>query len=317
MAYLVRPLEDQDYASIARIVNLIEAPWQTNEQEARQEDAEIERSQGMLRHFVAVEAETQEVVGHAVLRGGRPASRRQEYHLELRVAPDASSRGVGTQLWVRIADELSQLPDTSVRAWIRDCYPHALAFARARGFDEISRSGPWRREISTADRASLQHLSENAAGIAITTFAKESEANPDLLRELHSLRIAVDADIPSTEPYAPLSFESFVQEIEGDSALKDAFFIAKHNAQYVGLTCLHRNAIDPQALDQSITSVMREFRRHGIGAVLKTHGIDYAAANGYKRIVTYVDSTNAPMAALNRRMGFQPGIAGILMERTP
>ncbi len=309
----VRPLGAEDYRAVAGIINLVEAPWQTNEEETRQEDEDVTAAGGNVFHYVAIE--DGQVVGHGVVRSGAGPSHPQPYQMELRVHPDWRGRGVGHLLWQRLQEDMDHLPPTSVRAWVRERCPEGLTFAGRRGFAEVSRSGPWTLAVAEAEISALLTALECAAasGLVLTTLAEERERRPECLPALHCLRVAVDADIPTVEPYPVLSLEDFVRE--AGNAWADGFLIAKRDDEYVGLSCLSQSPVDPRELHQAITGVRADCRHKGVATALKARGVQLARERGYARIVTYVDSTNAPMAALNQKLGFIGGNDAVLMER--
>lgn len=317
MEIQVRPLEGHDYRSIVEIINMVEAPWQTSEEEARQEDDDMTTADGTVSHYVAVEGNQGQMVGHGVLRGSESSHRPQPYQLELRVHPDWWRHGAGTLLWQRLQEDLDRLKPSSVRIWVRERYPNALDFAQRRGFSEVSRSGPWALAIADTDltpfTAFLDRIS--ASGVVLTTLSEERAHDAECLTKLHRLRTAVDADIPVAEPYPVLSLEDFVRETEEESVLADGFFIARRGGEYIGLSCLHRSSTNPRELYQSVTGVKSDCRHQGIGTALKVRGVQFAQARGYENITTYVDSQNAPMSALNQKLGFTGGNDAVLMER--
>ena len=210
---------------------------------------------------------------------------------------------------------MGRLLPTSVRAWVRERSPEGLTFARRRGFAEVSRSGPWTLAVAEADISALLTTVERAAvsGVVLTTLAAERDRHPECLPALHRLRATVDVDIPAAEPYPVLSFDAFVREAE--SAWEDGFLIARRGDEYVGLSCLSPSPVDPLELHQAITGVRADCRHQGVATALKARGVQLAQERGYARIVTYVDSTNTPMAALNQKLGFVGGNDAVLMER--
>jgi len=311
----VRILNGEDYRDLVEIVNLVEAPWQTCEEELHKEDSEVSEAGGTVYHYVAVEGEQGRVIGHGVLRGREGRHILQQYSLELRIHPDWERHGAGALLWQRLQEDLKMLQPTSVRVWVRERYPQALGFAGRRDFVEISRSGPWVLSVAEADLNPFLPALERCAssGITLTTLTEERERAPHCLSALHRLRIAIDADIPAAEPYPIVSLEDFAREVE--NAWADGFFIAKRGDDYIGLSCLSHSPVDPQELHQSVTGVRGDYRNHGIATALKVRGIQLAQARGCAKIVTYVDSTNIPMTALNRKLGFSGGNDAVLMER--
>ncbi len=77
-----------------------------------------------------------------------------------------------------------------------------------------------------------------------------------------------------------------------------------------------RNESTPRILSQDDTGVIREYRGRGIATALKLKISEYALKNGYSTIKTRNDSTNAPMLAVNTKLGFQRKVGWIMMEKT-
>ncbi len=55
-----------------------------------------------------------------------------------------------------------------------------------------------------------------------------------------------------------------------------------------------------------MTGVRREYRGRGIALALKLLAIRFARSVGAQEITTSNDSLNAPMLAVNRKLGYQP-----------
>ena len=53
------------------------------------------------------------------------------------------------------------------------------------------------------------------------------------------------------------------------------------------------------------TGVLRPYRGRGLGLALKLAAISYAQAQGARYLRTNNDSLNAPVLALNQRLGYQ------------
>ncbi len=54
------------------------------------------------------------------------------------------------------------------------------------------------------------------------------------------------------------------------------------------------------------TGVVRAYRGRGLGLLVKQRSLAWAAAAGITRVITQNDTTNAPMSAINRKLGYTP-----------
>ena len=62
----------------------------------------------------------------------------------------------------------------------------------------------------------------------------------------------------------------------------------------------------PDARSTAARGVIPAFRGRGLGLLLKQHSLAWAAAAGITRVITQNDATNAPMLAINARLGYEP-----------
>jgi RimJ/RimL family protein N-acetyltransferase len=151
-------------------------------------------------------------------------------------------------------------------------------------------------DVTTLDTAAWAPALERAAaqGIVLTTLAEEEKRDSGCLQELYSLARVVHQSPTWT-------LEEYLQRFDD----REAVFIAKHGARYVGYSYLVRNTEHPDRLNQSMTGVRPEWRRRGIATALKVCGVTFARQNGCTTIVTQVAHTNTASLALNARFGFR------------
>ncbi|MEO8274051.1 MAG: GNAT family N-acetyltransferase, partial [Chloroflexota bacterium] len=142
-------------------------------------------------------------------------------------------------------------------------------------------------------------------GVVITSLAER----PDLVEGVY--RVAVEAlpDIPGEGPTAPATLEEFrVLEVDRPSIPAGGFAIALDGATgtvigYASLLVLSGN---PTVAWHGMTAVVRAWRGKGIASALKRATIAWATGNGLHALETANDVVNAPMRAVNARLGYGP-----------
>jgi len=77
------------------------------------------------------------------------------------------------------------------------------------------------------------------------------------------------------------------------------------DGRIVGTTFLMADRENGRALNGG-TGVMRAFRGRGLGGLMKQHSLVAAARAGIALVITQNDDTNAPMIAINERLGYKP-----------
>ena len=153
-------------------------------------------------------------------------------------------------------------------------------------------------------------------GITITNLAQERKNGPDSLKSLHELVQLISADMPSPAAFTPVSYEQWEAfELKNPSLLPEAYMIAKDGPKYVGLSTVWRLDKEPRGLVQGNTGVRREYRGRGIAVALKLKVIDFARRNGYRKLKTWNASNNAPMLAVNTKLGFKREVGWITLEK--
>ena len=68
--------------------------------------------------------------------------------------------------------------------------------------------------------------------------------------------------------------------------------------------------------EDGLTVVHRDWRRRGLARALKARELEWAAANGYREVVTWTQRGNDGMRAVNERLGYEYRDAAITMSAT-
>lgn len=114
------------------------------------------------------------------------------------------------------------------------------------------------------------------------------------------------ADVPSDTPLDDVDYDRWLRNEWSFPDLTDAgSFVLLDEERPVALTLL---VVDPvgRLATNAFTGTLRAYRGRGLARLVKLASIRWAAAHGIERILTGNDATNAPMLAVNRRLGYRP-----------
>jgi RimJ/RimL family protein N-acetyltransferase len=121
--------------------------------------------------------------------------------------------------------------------------------------------------------------------------------------------------MPLHAPFEMPSFERWVEEDAiGPDVLAGGTLVALDDGHVVGFAGLIRRAADPRLAEHGLTSVAASHRNRGIATALKRAQIAWAARNGFRELQTSTQAANAPMRAINDKLGYEPRPAWIRVE---
>jgi GNAT superfamily N-acetyltransferase len=117
-------------------------------------------------------------------------------------------------------------------------------------------------------------------------------------------------DEPGPSDFSGMTYETWRRHIwEYPDTDHDLSVVALVGGVVVGTTFLYSDRASGRAANAG-TGVNREHRGRGLGLLLKQHSLARAAAAGITRVTTQNDETNAPMLAINTRLGYEPFAVG-------
>jgi mycothiol synthase len=221
--------------------------------------------------------------------------------LAVRVLPEWRRRGLGSQLYERAFDyALTQLPEW-ISGLVSGADPESLAWATRRGFEEYGREVELIRELRGDET-----FPAVPAGLAIV------EVTPDLREAAYGLTKEAWQDLPTGFAVNTPDFEEWLAEdLVGPIA-----FAALDDGEVVGFAALMaRDA--PGLLEHGLTATRRTHRRRGIATALKQTQIAWAAANGYRELITFTQDGNEGMQAINLALGYEAQPPWIRVRRRP
>jgi RimJ/RimL family protein N-acetyltransferase len=118
--------------------------------------------------------------------------------------------------------------------------------------------------------------------------------------------------------HAPLEMPSYERWLEeeatGPDVLEGGTLLALDGERVVGFVSLLRRAADPRLAEHGLTAVAETHRNRGIATALKRAQIAWASSKGFRELMTSTQDGNAPMRAVNDKLGYEARPAWIRYE---
>jgi mycothiol synthase len=200
-------------------------------------------------------------------------------------------------------------------AWVREDNAVAMRFAEAHGFVLETVASVSALDLESFDLTAFDDptLRLEAAGVRFTDL--EQWGNTLEHRQVfHQSFLEFMRDAPNIE-YQP-SFEDFSRETLGRNTFSapGLRLVLDPQDRVIGWTGLDFDTSTKKTYCYG-TWVQADRRGRGLAFALKLAACYWALAQGAKRIVTDNDSDNAPMLAINTKLGFKPEIGLCRLQR--
>ncbi len=208
------------------------------------------------------------------------------------VREEQRGRGIGSALY---ETALAHARSIGAEQLLVDFHANdsGVAFAAKRGFKEV------RAETESAlDPRCVQELPPE--GVDLRPL---SSVDP---RDVYDVDIEATADMPSTEAFEGMAYEEWEDHVLRHPLYSpEGSFLAFVDGEAAALSLLTTDAESGRAMNW-MTGTRRAYRGRGLALAVKLASIHWAAENGITRMLTVNDATNAPMLAINRRLGYKP-----------
>ena len=313
-----REFQPSNYARLVEIYNANYPDYPISIAERRSRDESLDRTKYILRRFECLDLEQDRILGFGEVLNLPDMFHPRKFMAGILVEPEQQCRGIGRAIYNRLNDELVHLNAVLVWTMSKEDLPRRIEFFRRRGFVEKSKNWESRLDLTTADTGRFAGYVEKAlkAGISFTTLAEEQPDGQDSLRKIHELVQLIQADMPRETDFTPLTYEQWETfSLKNPQLIPEGYFIAKDGPNYVGMSNVHRIDTELGLLNQDDTGVRREYRGRGIATALKLKVINFGKKNGYRTLRTWNDSSNAPMLAVNTKLGCKRQVGWVMMEK--
>lgn len=221
------------------------------------------------------------------------------------VASEYRGQGIGSALWDNMEKDLKELGATRLGSDVFDNDPQSLAFAERRGFAIDQHFFNYELDLTTFDETSYLAAvtALEAQGIRFCTLADFPDT-PETRHKLYDLNISYTMDNTNTRaPWTFPGFEEFV--IQAPWFRREGQLLAVDGDHWIGMAPVSLFPETHSAYNLH-TSVLPAYRGRKIATSLKVLAARYARQNGALSILTDNNLRNAPILAINRKMGYKP-----------
>ena len=304
----LRPFHDPDWPTVSAI-----AATRAGDDTRRYElwsnrHQKFDESRYFRRHYV-VENDQHQIIAYG---GVEQTIYLPRYRLVLLSDPQWLKQGIGDLLLDRLTEDLIAAKAITVSARQYASEVELVDLLKRNGFEEVSRVLDLRLNVLTADPCE-----KPVEGISITTFAEERTRDTRCVEKLYELTTLLSQDDPARISVAPPAYNAreALMWLEMPYVLPDAYFIAKHGDEYVGVSDVSLFEAMPGGVTQGFTGVKREYRRRGVATALMTCGVLYAQSHGYQIIQSLIKPAQSAICALHEKLGFELMCEDLVLEK--
>jgi mycothiol synthase len=217
----------------------------------------------------------------------------------VRVEPGSRRLGLGTALYDALEMHALSLEPQALSGHVAGDASDALRFAERRGYREAGRQV----ELVLVLRGD-ERPPGPVNGIEIVELTEAMRpAAYEVTKEAW-------ADFPLPEPVPAPDWDDWIaEEFDGPVA-----FAALEDGRLVGFAALMSRPAG-SLLEHGLTACLRTHRGRGIGTALKRAQIAWAAAHGYRELITFTQEGNAAMRRVNEKLGYVEQPASLTMRR--
>jgi GNAT superfamily N-acetyltransferase len=223
------------------------------------------------------------------------------------VRPESRRRGHGTALYDVAEAHFREHGAWKLAAHVTD--DDGRGFAERRGFSERRRERLSQLDVAAADISELDVLeaAKRAEGLRLAPLGELL----DRPRDLHALYGEAAEDIPGDEQHAVPDFDEWRLDTLANPLLDpDGSMNVLDGDLPVAFAWL---LVDREGSrgEHELTGTLRAYRGRALARLAKLAAIRWCRENGIRTLLTGNDAENAPMLAINNRLGYAPTVVHV------
>jgi len=219
------------------------------------------------------------------------------------IRPELRRRGGGTALYSAMVDFAAAADLPGLMFSVPDSEPDGLAAAGAWQLTEHGHHIESCLDLSTLDDSMVVACVARAAAAGIELQPVPVDASSDIWQEAYEFFTARMSEAPdSREGAEPMPYSIFRTLMPAAWQV----LVGRRNDAIVGLTSVMPRATEERRVNTMFTGVHPEFRGASLSAALKLEHARRLRYAGWQAVVTQNMDQNAPILAVNRKLGFQP-----------
>jgi GNAT superfamily N-acetyltransferase len=313
-AVVIREAVEGDFARIAELISATQ-PEPVAEANVLEWERRVLIGQ-IRRRMVAVNG-VGRIAGYSIVQHSESMGAGR-FYLWVTVDPTWRRQGNGAQIYDNALAFAIEHGAVLLDSEVREDDASGIRFARERAFVVNRHIFESIIDLAAFDESRFAGLVEGvqAGGIRFLSLA-DVDMDPAYFRQLYEVNYRAVLDDPASTGNW-VSFEEFERTLRGASWFDPRGQIMALDAAsgaVIGLAAVGFFA-NTQRASNMITGVDRAYRGRKIALALKLLAIRYARETGASCIATDNDSQNAPMLAINRKLGYvpRPGLFRLLKQ---
>ncbi len=262
-------------------------------------------SEGEIRHRLVLTDADGQIVAYG-MTGRTPWDKPGRFWVSVMVDRARRQQGFGTHLYDHLVGLAVGQGATRLDAEIRENQPAGVRFAEQRGFRRLRHNFESTLRLADFDPAPFAGVVEavKASGIRFSSLGAMGDTQA-AREKLYDINRRMAYDIPGWDSDFP-PFERFAQNVfEASWYRPEGQLVALDGERWVGMAAIGFFQ-ESNSLYNMMTGVEAEYRGRQIALALKLLSIELARQLGAVYIRTNNDALNAPMLAINRKLGYQP-----------